>query len=349
MKCRAGAGNGSRSFFCTMSASRQFIIVPAENQHGYNNYHMDRRLLDLLICPACLPAEKQLQPATLTVAGNDVLSGQLECSGCNRRYPIERGVAILLPEPKTAELRAADRYESPASIASYLWSHYGDLFGDAEATDAYSRWASLLLGASGPALDAGCSVGRLTFELGRHSELAIGIDRSFAFVRLARKLKEEGRLSFRLPLEGYLSERKTIVLPSEWRPEHCEFLVADAQALPFPQGIFAACCSLNMVDKLPRPRRHLEELNRTAVPAGAQFLFADPFSWSPAAAAASEWLGGTSRGHFAGGGRENIYHFLEAQLNPAWQVMHSDTVWWKLRSHRNHFELIRSVTLLAER
>lgn len=310
---------------------------------------MDSKLLDLLICPACLPAEKPLRPAALTQAGGDVQAGRLECPACNRHYPIEKGVAILLPEPMTADQRATDRYESPAAVASYLWSHFGDLLGDPEATDAYARWAALVAGVSGTALDAGCAVGRLTFELSRHCELAVGVDRSLAFIRIARRLKEEGRFAFRLPLEGRLSERKTVVVPADWPRERCEFLVADAQALPFPRGIFQGGCSLNLVDKLPRPRRHLEELNRIALPAGARLLFADPFSWSAAAAPAAEWLGGTTRGPFAGSGRENVHRFLETVLSPPWRVTRADAVWWKLRSHRNHFELIRSLTLLAER
>jgi len=310
---------------------------------------MDRKLLDLLICPACLPAEKPLRAAALTQAGGDVLAGRLECPGCHRLYPIEKGVAILLPDPKTVEQRATDRYESPTAVASYLWSHFGDLLGDSEATDAYARWADFVAGVSGPALDAGCAVGRLTFELGRHCELAVGIDRSLAFIRLARRLKLEGRLAFRLPLEGRLSERKTVVLPADWPRERCEFLVADAQALPFPRGTFNGGCSLNLVDKLPRPRRHLEELNRVIFPAGARLLFADPFSWSATASPAAEWLGGTTRGAFAGSGRDNVRRLLETAFSPPWRVTMADPVWWKLRSHRNHFELIRSITLLAER
>jgi len=310
---------------------------------------MDRQLLDLLICPACLPAEKPLRSTALAEAEGDIRSGRLECPGCGRRYPIEGGVATLLPEPKTAEEQAADRYESPAAVSSYLWSHYGDLFGDPEATGAYARWAELIAGSGGTALDAGCAVGRLTFELGRHTELAVGIDRSVSFVRIARRLKQEGRFPFRLPLEGRLSERRTITLPAAWPRQRCEFLVADVQALPFPRGLFAAACSLNLVDKLPRPHLHLEELNRVARPAGARLLFADPFSWTEAAAPAAEWLGGTIRGPFAGAGRENVRRLLEEGFPPPWRVTREEGVWWKLRSHRNHFELIRSITLLAER
>jgi hypothetical protein len=40
---------------------------------------------------------------------------------------------------------------------------------------------------------------------------------------------------------------------------------------------------------------------------------------------------------------------LETTFSPPWRVTRADAVWWKLRSHRNHFELIRSETLLAER
>jgi len=310
---------------------------------------MDRRLLDLLICPACLPAEKPLRPAALDCADGDVRAGRLECPTCSRSYTVVRGVADLLPETKTTEQRSTDRYELPGVVASYLWSHYGDLLGDPEATDAYARWAELAGEMAGAVLDAGCAVGRLTFELGRRCELAVGIDRSHTFVRLARRLKQEGWFSFRLPLEGCLSERKTVRIPVDWCRDNCEFLVADAQALPFPRGTFQGVCSLNLIDKLPRPRCHLEELNRVTLPAGARLLFADPFSWSATAAPAAEWLGGTTRGAFAGGGRENVRRLFETLLMPPWRVTAADPVWWKLRSHRNHFELIRSITLLAER
>ena len=85
------------------------------------------------------------------------------------------------------------------------------------------------------------------------------------------------------------------------------------------------------------------------LPAGARLLFADPFSWTEAAAPATEWLGGTTRGPFAGGGRENVRRLLESAFAPPWRAAREEPVWWKLRSHRNHFELIRSITLLAER
>jgi len=310
---------------------------------------MDRKLLDLLICPTCRPAERPLRPAAIREADGDILSGHLDCPGCGHRFPIDEGVAVLLTEPKTAAQLAADRYESPAVVAAYLWSHFGDLLADPEATDAYARWAGLISGLSGPALDVGCAVGRLTFELGRHCEAAVGLDRSLAFVRLARRLKQEGSLAFRLPIEGRLDEPRTVVAPSGWRTERTEFLVADAQSLPFPQAVFAGTCSLNLVDKLPRPLSHLQELNRVARQAGARLLFADPFSWSEAAAPAEEWLGGTPEGPFAGRGRENVRRLLEEEFEPPWRVAKEETVRWKLRSHRNHFELIRSETLLAGR
>ena len=59
-------------------------------------------------------------------------------------------------------------------VSSYLWSHYADLLGDEEATGAYSEWAALLAPEGGMGLDAGCAVGRFTFELSRKCDLVVG-------------------------------------------------------------------------------------------------------------------------------------------------------------------------------
>jgi hypothetical protein len=64
------------------------------------------------------------------------------------------------------------------------------------------------------------------------------------------------------------------------------------------------------------------------------------------------WLGGTLDGVFSGRGNQNVIALLEGKagaLAPPWQVERHGHVWWKIRTHSNHFELIRSCFIKAVR
>ena len=131
-----------------------------------------------------------------------------------------------------------------------------------------------------------------------------------------------------------------------------EFLVADAQKLPFKSGSFSSLASLNLVDKLPNPLYHLREMNRVAVANEAQFLFSDPFSWSEEVTEPGHWLGGTQEGPYSGNGLENVSEILRGRKNglqPRWSIEKLGHIWWKIRTHQNHFELIRSCYVKAAR
>ena len=56
------------------------------------------------------------------------------------------------------------------------------------------------------ALDIGCSVGRLTFDLASDFSEVIGIDYSHAFIDCANDLKEKGSLTYSLQVEGDLNQ-----------------------------------------------------------------------------------------------------------------------------------------------
>ena len=313
---------------------------------------MKKHLLDLLICPSCLPKEQPLKGSIARMEGDDIISGYLKCTTCGTRYPIDEGVALLLIAPHFETPSSQARYESAALASAYLWSHYADLFADPEAGEAYSIWASHVTGENNLALDAGCAVGRLTFELSAKSDFVVGVDTSTAFIRLARQLMREGSLTFSLITEGHLSEPRTITLPEEWKRERVEFIVGDALALPFPLGSFSFTASLNLLDKVPKPLQHLLEMNRVAGKSGARFLFSDPFSWSEESARAEDWLGGKKSGEYAGEGLTNVRLVLqgaEGVVQAPWNVEKEGTVRWKIRNHRNHYEMIRSEFILFNR
>ncbi|WP_225072490.1 methyltransferase domain-containing protein [Desulfuromonas sp. CSMB_57] len=311
---------------------------------------MKEWLLDLLICPACLPAEHSLRARVDDRQRDDILEGRLTCSACGAHYPICSGIAFL--EPHRSGPRPESKYETASVLSSYLWSHYGDLLPDPEASDAYRAWAELLRDSCGTGLDLGSAVGRMSFEMSRFCERVVGIDNSVAFIRTARELLQTGRKTFDLRLEGLLTEPVTVILPETWSREGVEFIVGDALALPFRGAGFASLASLNLIDKVPLPLQHLREMNRVARAEGAQLLLSDPFSWSTDAASEADWLGGKPAAPYAGRGLDNVCELLagrDQHLQPAWRIAGQGHVWWKIRTHSNHFELIRSCYVKAGR
>lgn len=312
---------------------------------------MKRFLLELLVCPACLPDEYPLSPRDLDLQQGDIVFGQLTCPTCGRSYPIRAGVAFLSPATQP-DSSAPSKYETQAVLSSYLWSHYGDLLDDPEASDAYQEWAALVEPNHGLAIDVGAAVGRFSFELAQKCQGVVGIDNSHNFVRAARQLLLTGQMEIDLPLEGRLSCKKALHLPRHWPRERIDFIVGDALSLPFRQGTFATLASLNLLDKVPKPLQHLTELNRVALPYQAQMLCSDPFSWSTEAADERDWLGGTKRGPYAGRGMDHLGALLQGlnqHLMPPWRIDRQGHVWWKIRTHANHFELIRSCYIKAHR
>lgn len=312
---------------------------------------MKSRLLEILVCPACLPEETPLNATVQRQEQDDILDGALLCDRCKALYPIRDGLAFL-DVPSAAPRQQGIGYESPRALASYLWSHYGDMLGDPEASDAYRQWANLIAPANGLALDIGAAVGRFAFEMQNKCEFVIGIDKSESFIRAARELLTRRSKVISLPEEGLLHRKVTLQLPASWYCDNIEFIVGDAQALPFRSGVFACLASLNLVDKLPHPLQHLIELDRVAFRNDAQVLVSDPFSWSPEAAEEQHWLGGKTSQPFAGRGLDNITALLRGDqqaLRTAWQIEQQGHVWWKIRTHANHFELIRSCYVKARR
>jgi uncharacterized protein YbaR (Trm112 family) len=309
-------------------------------------------LLPHLICPACLPKEFPLDLSRHREENDDIITGTLSCRKCKRHYPIREGMALLLRDSGTGSSGGQVRYDEAGMLGRYLWSHYADLCGIDEVGDACTLWPDCFVGNAVSAFDAGCAVGRFTFEMAARSRWAVGCDLSTNFIRAARNLARDRSIAFSLPLEGNLRETFQCTIPASWQTDTVEFVVADAQAIPFGRGSFQQITSLNLIDRVNYPLAHLYEMNRIARVNDAAFLFADPFSWSISATPEERWLGGTSSGQFAGRGIDTVRALLGGKdkvIDPPWQIKHAGAATWRMRSHRNHCELIRSEYLSAIR
>ncbi|MGE4537775.1 MAG: methyltransferase domain-containing protein [Desulfovibrio sp.] len=303
---------------------------------------MHASLLDMLVCPVCLPEEHPLQLQDHRHSGDDITSGTLVCPGCGAAYAITDGLADLAP-PEKAVPSAQERYDTDRLAASYLWSHYADLWEDREATDAYPRWLEMAGDCTGPALDAGCAVGRFTFEMAAKTGFAVGVDLSRPFITLSRRIARKKEMVFTAPRQGLLTTRFGFSLPKRLQQGMVEFVRADVARLPFRAASFGLVASLNIVDKLPRPMLHLVEARRVCAQA-ATLLVADPFSWSETVARPQDWLGGTAE---SGDSAAVIANMLDA--GPGWQARIAGSVWWAIRDHANRYERIRSEVIVAHR
>ena len=121
--------------------------------------------LDLLACPVCGQGLMLDDERTMADDGH-VVTGTLECRGCQRVYPIVRGVPRLLP---TSEARSAIR-ENTAERFAFEWTEFSD-FELAEEEDSMATWfrpmqLSDLAGKT--CLDAGCGMGRHATIAARH-------------------------------------------------------------------------------------------------------------------------------------------------------------------------------------
>ena len=314
---------------------------------------MKKSLITHLVCPDCLPREYSLRLTSDKEEDGDIITGKLSCSHCKNDYLIQNGIAKLLPSETTALAGGQLRYEDQSLTNRYLWSHFGDLIGEKTwEGERRSGWEEFCSSGGGLALETGCAVGRLTFELSSRYEFSIGCDLSLRFVETARKLSKLRQISFNLPVEGKLTERFELKAPDNWCCDRIEFIVADALRLPFASGSFQQVASINLLDRVSYPLAHLYELNRVAADHDSSLLLADPFSWENSPAPEEKWLGGTALGTYPGFGLENVRGLLEGKnrvLQPSWVIRRSGSVAWRLRSHRNHYEVITSDYLEATR
>ncbi|MFV0435909.1 MAG: class I SAM-dependent methyltransferase [Desulfopila sp.] len=313
---------------------------------------MKKWLIEKLICPECLNQEIPLTVNSQKENDEEIMAGQLICPECGRRHPIVDGVAVIVPEKTLPLTSEATGYGSYGMLSSYLWSHFSEFFNGPEATDAYRKWADTFVARDGWALDIGCSVGRLTFEMSRKHGRAVGIDTSRSFIAAARELAARQTLEFEMIIEGRITETRSCTLDRGFSFADTEFIVADAMALPFRTSSFVTVSSVNILEKVPDPAGHLSEANRIMTPQHNQLLFSDPFSWDESVSAVELWLGGTNEGPYKGFGIDNIRRILQDPAGifaPGFKVRDTGEVLWKIRKTRNLWEHITSQFVIAQR
>jgi SAM-dependent methyltransferase len=240
----------------------------------------------------------------------------------------------------------ANAYESERYLHEYLLLHYGrarevcplPLFPEAFFRFHERLRQECLLpmprGAVTRALDLGCGVGRFTFELGRVAATALGIDNSRRFIAAARRMARRRACSVRLQETGAAFRRQKLVLPRSLRSSKVEFRVGDAIELEqFAAGAFHIVAAVNLICRIPQPRRFLRGLHRLVAP-GGQLLIASPFSWLKQYSVTREWLTAAD---------------VERLLHPHFKLLRRRELPFLLREHRRKYQLVISEVLVFQK
>ncbi len=139
-------------------------------------------------------------------------------------------------------------------------------------------------------LDLGCAVGRFTFELARVLDRVLGIDNSRVFIQTARRMARQHTVTARLKVSGAEFVRRPLKLPKALEHGRVEFQQADAADLSrFAPDTFQVVAAINLLCRLPEPRRFLEQLHRIVAP-GGQLVLGTPLSWQEEYTPRRKWL-----------------------------------------------------------
>lgn len=192
-------------------------------------------------------------------------------------------------------------YEQPDVLAQYLHFHYAERLDylpwqDApeRAADFPRRCAALLLAEmanpdKARVLDLGCAVGRATLELSARCAEVEGLDASASFITAAQRIAEQGELAYEFILEGSRSVHDVARRPRGARPERVCFRVGDACDLPLECVGYDGVLMANLLCRLPRPARCLEQMGRVVKPGGV-VVITTPCSWSVDFTPPDQWL-----------------------------------------------------------
>ncbi len=208
-----------------------------------------------LRCPRCRSAVRRDGEAFLCVAGG-------------HRWPIALGIPdFRLAEdpliPRKDDCRKGERLQAEAAsrsfagLVAFYWTlpTYPPTSADLSARfvhhvvtdDQRITGYAALLGQGRAFLDVGCGAGVLTREMGSRFPVTVGLDVGFRWLIVARRgLEEAGR-----PVN---------------------LVCANAEHLPFADGVFDTVSSVSLLEHVPDAGTVLAECARVSVPRGRIFV-----------------------------------------------------------------------------
>lgn len=249
---------------------------------------------------------------------DDVIEGTLVCSlaSCQREYPIIDGIPIIVPDVRGFVANQIQSVMMRDDLSALTGDILRECVGNNSPWDEHQRYLSnyiqdhyqredaarhlLATGISmlsdppsGIWIEVGCSVGGTCFQLaGQTGDLVVGVETNLLLLRFARRLVQHGSARFSRKRLGVIYEEQTVEVDAETRAL-VELWACDAKALPFPDQTFDGGVSLNVVDSVDAPVRHLSQLGHV-LRDGGHAIIASPYDWQESVTQLPQWIGGHS-------------------------------------------------------
>ncbi len=216
-------------------------------------------------------------------------------------------------------------YESDKAVSEYLLFHYGSeselLFenmGPRDALDFARRCGMLHQNFSlkrKRALDLGCAVGAASQALSESFDAVVGIDFSHALIDAAKRISENREATIEIATEGELRRQVAVSLPVAAQPERIHFTQGDAMNLSPDLGTFDFILMANLIDRLPDPRRCLQNIHSFAADRGI-LAITSPYTWLEEYTPKSKWLGGFEKNGKPVRTADQLHEILAPQFEP---------------------------------
>jgi len=219
------------------------------------------------------------------------------------------GEGSLAVRPPTTDQKNRRAFSGIAAAPTVHWGlhqaahqHYGpaDPLAPPGTADYAKRCAALVTDAcarlgvpTNSALDLGCSVGGVAFQLAQAFSRVTAIDLDEEAIAFAAALKAEGRHPYNVRQEGALTQPGVALAPSVGR-DRVTFLLADATCLPPDLKAHDVVLLANILDSLCSPKAVLGRMAglKGAVDVGGLLIIVSSYSWEHELTNEGAWLGG---------------------------------------------------------
>lgn len=195
-------------------------------------------------------------------------------------------------------------YESDKSVSEYLEFHYGDEYFGVQNFPSKIARIAISVTSNTPqkkALEIGCAVGRLSFELAKVFESVTGIDFSARFVKNAVQMKEQGIVKYKIKKEGESYDAREVHASEfgidEETRDRCEFWQGDACNLKPHFSGYDLIVAANLIDRLYDPKKFLTDIPKRLNDKGV-LVITSPYSWDEEHTKKDKWLTAEEGGGF---------------------------------------------------
>ncbi len=204
--------------------------------------------LELLACPACR-ANLSLQDASAPV---DIQAGKLVCSGCQRVYPIQRGIPRFI---QPAELEGLNK------PLSHLYDWFSLIYS------AFSKVGFRLLGTTEKRARSEL-LARLELNGGKLLEVSIGPGVNLPYLFSSFTVDEVHGLDIS---PGQLKRCSNLIQRRKWP---VELSLANGEQLPYKDNSFEHVFHIGGINFFSHPEKAVLEMIRVAKP-GTRIIICD--------------------------------------------------------------------------